>query len=46
VEFSSCENAMANSALPETAPFASRLAELCDGPMAFRNLDVTRVEEM
>ena len=46
VEFPSYEDAMANSELPETAAFASRLAELCDGPMAFRNLDVLRVEEM
>jgi len=46
VEFPTYEDAMANSNLPETAAFASRLAELCDGPMAFRNLDVRRVEEM
>jgi len=35
---------MANSNLPETGEFAERLAELCDGPPAFRNLDVRRVE--
>jgi len=46
VEFPSYEDAMANSDLPETAAFASRLAELCEGPIAFRNLDVLRVEEM
>jgi len=46
VEFPSYEDAMANSALPETAGFAERLAGLCDGPMAFRNLDVKRVDEM
>jgi len=46
VEFPSYEEAMANSELPETASFAQRLAQLCDGPMQFRNLDVQRVEEM
>ena len=46
VEFPSYEDAMANSELPETASFAERLAQLCDGPMEFRNLDVQRVEEM
>ena len=37
---------MANSALPETADFAERLAELCDSPPIFRNLDVERVDEL
>ena len=46
VEFASFEDAMANSALPETSVFAERRAELCDGPMGFRNLDVQRVEVM
>ena len=46
VEFPSYEDAMANSELPETASFAERLAQLCDGPMSFRNLDVRSVEEM
>jgi hypothetical protein len=46
VEFPSYEEAMANSALPETAKFAERLAKLCDGPMVFRDLDVRDVEEM
>ena len=46
VEFPSYEEAMANSALPETAKFAERVAALCDGPMTFRNLDVRAVEEM
>ena len=46
VEFPSYEAAMANSELPETAAFAERVSALCDGPMAFRNLDVRRVEEM
>lgn len=46
VEFPSYEEAMANSELPETAAFAERLNELCDGPMGFRNLDVRSVEVM
>jgi hypothetical protein len=46
VEFPSYEEAMANSELPETAEVAARLAELCDGPPTFRNLDVAREMEM
>jgi quinol monooxygenase YgiN len=46
VEFPSYDAAMANSALPQTADFAERLAELCDRPPTFRNLDVDRVEEL
>ena len=46
VEFPSYEDAMANSELPQTAVFAEKVRELCDGPMVFRNLDVQRVEEM
>ena len=46
VEFPSHADAMANSGLPETESFAARLAELCDGPLRFRNLDVRSVEEM
>jgi hypothetical protein len=46
VEFPSYEDAMANSDLSETAAFAERLSQLCDGPMLFRNLDVRSVEEM
>jgi hypothetical protein len=42
IEFPSYEEAMANSELPETAEVAARLAELCDGPPIFRNLDVRR----
>lgn len=40
VEFPSNEIAMENSARPETSAFAARLAELCDGPPRFYNLDV------
>jgi hypothetical protein len=46
VEFPSYEEAMSNSDLPETASLAQSLAQLCDGPMVFRNLDVRSVEEM
>ena len=46
VEFPSYEAAMANSALSETADFAERLAELCDSPPTFRNLDVEAVDEL
>ena len=40
VEFDSYEAAMENSNLPETQAFAERMAELCDGPPRFLNLDV------
>jgi quinol monooxygenase YgiN len=46
VEFPSYEAAMENSNHPETAAFADRLAALCRGPAAFRNLDVRRVDDM
>ena len=46
VEFSSYQEAMANSNLPETSQFAAKLASLCDGPPTFRNLDVAREEKM
>ena len=46
IEFPSFEDAMANSELPETAEVAARLAELCDGPPTFRNLDVARDIQM
>lgn len=42
VEFPSYEVAMANSEMPETGEFAQRMADLCDGPATFRNLDVLR----
>ena len=46
VEFPSYDEAMANSTLPETSEFAAQLAALCEGPPAFRNLDVIREEQM
>lgn len=39
-EFPSYEEAMANSNAPATQQFAARMAELCDGPPSFLNLDV------
>ena len=44
VEFPSYQEAMANSALPETAELAEKLARLCDSPPTFRNLDVRQVD--
>ena len=46
VEFPSYEAAMENSERSETSEFAAQLAKLCDAPPTFRNLDVTRDEEM
>ncbi|MCO4250630.1 hypothetical protein [Pseudarthrobacter raffinosi] len=40
VDFESFESAMENSGRPETAEFAAKMAELCDGPVIFHNLDV------
>ena len=39
-EFPSYEEAMANSERPEVGEFAKRMAELCDEPPSYRNLDV------
>ncbi len=39
-EFESYEQAMENSARPETDAFAKRMAEMTDGPPAFANFDV------
>jgi hypothetical protein len=46
IEFPSYEVAMKNNDLPETDDFAKRSAELCDGPVTFRNLDVVRTDEL
>ena len=43
-QFASYEEAMENSNRPEVSAFAQAMAELCDGPPTFRNLDV--VERM
>ena len=45
VEFASYEEAMENSNRPETGELAARMAELCDGPPSFRNLDVVETFE-
>ena len=42
VRFPSYEAAMENSNHPDTAVMAERLAELCDSPPQFRNLDLIR----
>lgn len=44
VEFESYEQAMENSAHPETHEFSQRMAELCDAPAIFHDLDVMRSE--
>ena len=46
VEFASHEQGMENSNRPATAEFAAFLAGICDGPPAFRNLDVLREEDL
>ena len=46
VEFSSYDDGMANSSSPATAEFAEFLAGLSIGPLAFRNLDVLREEDL
>jgi hypothetical protein len=46
VEFPSYEEAMANSALPETAVLSGKLAALCDSGPTFRNLDAVRVDDL
>jgi hypothetical protein len=40
IGFASYEEAMANSARPETGEFAALMMGFCDGPPGFRNLDV------
>ena len=46
VEFASHEQGMENSNRPETSEFAAVLAEISDGPLTFRNLDVIREEDL
>ena len=46
VEFASYDQGMENSNRPATAEFAAFLAGICDGPLAFRNLDVLREEDL
>ncbi len=40
IEFDSYDEARASSDDPRTSEFARRMAELCDGPLAYRDLDV------
>ena len=40
VQWDSYEDAQRNNALPETHDISARMAELCDEPPIFRNLDV------
>ena len=44
VEFSSYDEAMANSKDPATSEFAEKMQALSDGPPVFHNLDIVRVE--
>lgn len=44
VHFPSHEVAMQNSDDPRTSEYAAKMAELCDGPPTFRNLDVVATE--
>ena len=44
VAFPSAEAAQRNSDNPVTTTFAGKMTGLCDGPPAFRNLDVVRAE--
>lgn len=46
VEFPSYEEAMRNSALPETAEFAEKAGKLVDAGPVYRNLDVRRVDDL
>ena len=40
VDFATREEALENSNLPETSRFAQELADLCEVPPVFRNLDL------
>jgi hypothetical protein len=44
VHFENFDVAMQNSDDPRTAEFAAKMADLCDGRVAFRNLDVVSTE--
>jgi hypothetical protein len=46
VEFSTYDEGMESSNRPETGEFAAFLAGICDGHLAFRNLDVLREEDL
>jgi hypothetical protein len=44
IEFTSYEDAMANSNHPDTQEFSKAMGELCDGPLTFANLDILTQE--
>jgi hypothetical protein len=46
VELSSHKQGMEDSSRPETGEFAAFLAEISDGALKFRNLDVLREEDL
>lgn len=46
VEFASYDKAMENSNRPETSEFAAALADISEEPLAFRNLDLIRDEDL
>ena len=46
VFFDSYESAMENSQLPETHEFATRMRELVDGEITFRDVDVVDEREL
>jgi quinol monooxygenase YgiN len=45
VEFESYEAAMENSKRADTTNYAAGMADLCDGPPTFQNLDIMRTME-
>src|SRR3954449_4846982 len=46
VEFASYDEAMENSSRPATSEFATFLADISEGPLTFRNLDLLRAENL
>ena len=46
IEFPSYDEAMRNSALPETDAIARKMRAICDGEPTFHNLDVVRAEQL
>ncbi len=46
VEFDSYDKGMENSSRPATSEFAAVLAEISEEPLAFRNLDVIREDDL
>jgi quinol monooxygenase YgiN len=46
VEFASYDKAMENSNRPETSEFAAALDDISEEPLAFRNLDLIRDEDL